>query len=112
MENWNAVLTIITGLILRIGIPIAATALMIFFLRRLDNRWQIEAKQKLQLPMAVPAQPCWEVKKCSPEQRQNCAATKQTTSPCWQFFRTEQGTLRETCLACDVFRLAPLPTGD
>ena len=58
MESWNVLLTIITGLVLRIGIPIAATALVIFFLRKLDNRWRAEASQNLQIPMAVSTVPC------------------------------------------------------
>ena len=112
MENWNMLLTIISGLFLRIGLPVAATALVIFFLRKLDNRWQTEAKQNLLVPVVAASQPCWDVTKCSPEQRRNCASSKQTAVPCWQFYRTAQGTLKETCLGCDVFRLAPLPSGD
>jgi len=112
MEIWNMLLTIITGLFLRIGLPIAATALVIFFLRKLDNRWRAEAKLNLLVPVAAASQPCWDVKNCSQEQKQNCAASKQTAVPCWQFYRTAQGTLKETCLGCDVFRLAPLPSGD
>jgi len=112
MENWNVLLTIITGLVLRIGLPVAATAFVIFFLRKLDNRWRAEAKQNLLVPAYAPSQPCWDVKKCSQEQRQNCPASEHNTSPCWQIFRSEQGTLKETCLGCDVFRQAPLMVGD
>jgi len=112
MENWNVLLAIITGMVLRIGLPIAATALAILFLRKLDNRWRAEAKQNLLVPVVATSQPCWDVKKCSPEQRKNCPASKQTASPCWQFFRNEQGTLKETCLGCEVFRHAPLLSGD
>src|SRR5665648_39148 len=108
MENWNVLLTIIAGVFLRIGVPIAATAFVIFFLRRLDNRWRAEARQNLLVPMAASSQPCWDVKKCSREQRQNCPASKQKASPCWQIFRSEHGTLKETCLGYDVFRQAPL----
>ncbi len=104
-------LTISAGLLLRIGLPIAVTALVIFFLRKMDNRWRVEAKQNLLVPVAGTSQPCWDVKNCSPEQRQKCAASKQSAVPCWQFYRSEQGILKETCLGCDVFRLAPLPSG-
>lgn len=112
MENWNVLLTIITGLFLRIGLPIAATAIMIFFLRKLDNRWRAEAKQNLLVPMAATLQPCWEVKKCNQKQRQNCPASEHSATPCWQFFRSEQGILKEICLGCEVFRQAPLMVGD
>ncbi|MCJ7621975.1 MAG: hypothetical protein MUO76_00620, partial [Anaerolineaceae bacterium] len=93
MENWNVLLAIITGLVLRIGLPIAATALVIFFLRKLDNRWREEASQNLLVPVAASAVPCWKTKNCSQELRQNCPASKQTASPCWQIFRSAQGTL-------------------
>ncbi|MFH2039727.1 MAG: hypothetical protein ABIJ65_09870 [Chloroflexota bacterium] len=112
MENWNVLLSIIVGLVLRIGLPIAATALVIFFLRRLDNRWRTEARQNLLVQVDAPTQHCWDVKKCSQEQRRNCPASKNTSIPCWQVFRSEQGILKETCLGCDVFRQAPLMAGD
>lgn len=110
MDSWTVLLSIVLGLIIRIGLPIAATALMILFLRRLDNRWKAEARANLTIPMA--SRPCWEVKKCNPENIKNCPAAAQTASPCWQFFRTEQGILKETCLGCEVFQQAPLPIGD
>jgi hypothetical protein len=112
MGNWNELLTIVLGLLMRIGIPIAATAILILFLRSLDNRWKAEAKEYLLVPMAASAKPCWEVKKCSQEQMKHCPAAVQSVSPCWQFFRTEQGALKESCLGCEVFRQAPLPIGD
>ncbi|OGN74384.1 MAG: hypothetical protein A2X25_05710 [Chloroflexi bacterium GWB2_49_20] len=112
MENWNVLLSIVIGLVLRIGLPIAVTALVIIFLRRLDNRWKAEARENLLVPVAAYSKPCWEVKNCSQEQMKACPAAKHTASPCWQFFRTEQGILKETCLGCDVFRQAPLPVGD
>ena len=112
MENWNVLLTIATGLFVRIGLPIAATAIVIFFLRKLDNRWRAEARQNLLVPMAATMQPCWEVKKCSREQMQKCPASKHTATPCWQIFRSELGILKENCLGCEVFRQAPLMVGD
>jgi hypothetical protein len=112
MENWNVLLTIITGLILRIGLPIAATVIVILFLRMLDNRWRVEARQNLLVPVVASSAPCWEITGCSQEQRENCPASKQSASPCWQFFRSKHGTLKETCLGCEVFRQAPLMIGD
>jgi hypothetical protein len=112
MNDWNVLSAVVIGLVLRIGLPIAATALVIFFLRRLDNQWKAEATERMLIPMASSGKPCWEVKKCSPEQMKTCPAASQTASPCWQFFRTDQGALKETCLGCEVFRLAPLPIGD
>lgn len=112
MDNLNAVLAIVTGLFLRIGLPVALTALAIFFLSRLDNQWRSEAKARLVVPVSASTRPCWEVKNCNQEQIKTCPAAQQTASPCWQFFRTEQGALKETCLGCDVFRQAPVAIGD
>jgi hypothetical protein len=102
----NTVLTIILGLFLRIGIPTAVTALIFFLLRRLDKRWQKEAAA---IPVITSQRPCWEIKGCNEEKRQNCLAFSQTGIPCWQVFRTKNGLLREDCLGCEVFRQAPVP---
>lgn len=112
MEGLNTPLTISLGLILRLGLPVALTALVIFFLRRLDNRWKLEARQKNQVPVFAASQPCWEIKHCSPEKMERCPAAGQTLNPCWQVFRSAQGTLKENCLGCEVFVQAPLAIGD
>jgi hypothetical protein len=102
----DTVLTLVLGLLLRIGIPVAVTALIFFLLRRLDERWQKEA---LAIPVISSQRPCWEIKGCSDEKRKNCPASAQPNVPCWQIFRTKNGLLWEECLGCDVFRLAPTP---
>ncbi len=102
----DTVLTIVLGLLLRIGIPVTVTALIFYLLRRLDERWQKEAKA---IPVINSLRPCWEIKGCSEEKRKNCKASTQPDVPCWQLFRTPKGLLREDCLGCKVFRLAPVP---
>ena len=105
----DTVLTFVVGLLLRIGIPVAVTALIFFLLRRLDERWQKEA---LAIPVIASSQrPCWEIKGCKEEKRKNCPASAQSNIPCWQVFRTKNGLLREECLGCNVFHLAPVPVG-
>jgi hypothetical protein len=103
----NAFVLFLLGTLLRIGIPVAVTILVIALLRRLDRRWQ---KQNLALPVvAAGTRPCWEIKGCSEEKRKGCAAAAKPDVPCWQVFRSKNGTLRENCLGCDVFRQAPVP---
>ena len=102
----NTVLTFVLGLLLRIGIPVAVTALVFFLLRRLDERWQKEA---MAIPVITTQRPCWEIKGCSEEKRKNCPASSQANTPCWQVFRTKNGLLREACLGCDVFHMASVP---
>jgi hypothetical protein len=103
----NTFVLFLLGTLLRIGIPVAVTILVIALLRRLDRRWQNESQS---LPV-VPAggKPCWEIKNCSAEKRKSCPAATQAGTPCWQVFRSKSGMLREDCLGCDVFRQAPVP---
>lgn len=108
MEWLNTILTIILGLLLRIGIPLAVTAGVIYLLHCLDRRWQEEA---LSVPVVAPTgKPCWEVKECPEARHKACPAAAQPGVPCWQVFRSKNGVLREACLGCNVFRQAPIPT--
>lgn len=107
METLTAVLAVVTGFALRLAIPTAITALAIYFLHRLDTRWKNEAEQQRLYPV-VEKPKCWEIHGCSPEMRATCAGY-QSTQPCWQAHRLENGYLQERCLGCDVFRKAPVP---
>ena len=104
MGTLTSFLFILAGFLVRLAIPIALTALLIFFLRKLDAHWKSEA----QAPIPVEKVQCWEVKGCTPEQMKSCAAG-QSQLPCWQVYRLPNGYLREECLACEVFRKAPIP---
>ena len=107
MEWLNIILTIILGLLLRIGIPLAVTAGVIYLLHRLDQRWQ---KAALSVPVVAPgSEPCWEVKECPEARQKACPAAAQPRVPCWQVFRSKSGVLREDCLSCEVFRQASVP---
>ena len=107
MDTITPVFAVATGIAVRLAIPIAITAIAIFFLRRLDRRWQTEAKEQLLLPVVEKVQ-CWEVNDCSAEMRESCAGY-QSEQPCWQAFREDNGYLQESCLGCDVFKKAPIP---
>ena len=105
METFISLLALIAGLLIRLAIPIALTALLIFLLRKLDTHWQAEGE----LPQAaLPAIECWKVKNCSAEQQKICVAY-QAAMPCWQAKRLPNGYLREECLSCEIFTKAPLP---
>ena len=107
MDSNMAIYAVITGVTLRLAIPIGITAIAVYFLRRLDTRWKVEAEQQLQLPV-VEKPKCWEAHDCSEEMRANCKGC-QSEQPCWQAFRKENGYLKDACLGCDVFRKAPIP---
>jgi hypothetical protein len=102
----DSILTFFLGILLRIGLPVSVTALVFLLLRRLDDRWQKEA---LAIPVISSQRPCWETRGCSEEKRKDCPAFAHSKNPCWQVFRTPNGLLKEECLGCDVFRLAPVP---
>ena len=106
MDNLNSYFYILAGLFLRLAIPIAGTILLIFFLRKLDQRWQAEAKLQ---PIRVEKPECWKTKGCPTEQVKNCPAAK-SPLPCWQAKRLPNGYLNEQCLTCSVFVEAPAPT--
>jgi len=111
MEGTGLVLTVILGILLRLGIPIAATILFIYLLKKLDERWQSEAKTQPVLPgdLVLMNQGCWDVKGCSEEMKKNCEAFAHPEAPCWQVFRASNGELLEKCVGCEVFLQAPLP---
>jgi hypothetical protein len=106
MDALYSVLAILIGLILRLVLPIAITIIAIYFLRKLDTHWQVEAEHELHVPANKVE--CWDVKHCPIEQRKECPAF---TSPlaCWQVNRLPNGYLHEECLTCKVFRNAPPP---
>lgn len=103
---------VLLGIVVRFGLPIAATLLVIWLFQKLDAKWQVEARQQLQARMALAAAnhvPCWEQHPCTPEQRAACPAYQSNQMPCWQVFRDADGRLREACMECDVFLAAPVP---
>jgi hypothetical protein len=105
METVITFFYIIAGFLLRLAIPVAATILLVFMLRKLDARWQAEAELK---PNPINKPECWKIKGCTPEQMENCEAVT-SALPCWQVHRLPNGYLREECLSCEVFTKAPIP---
>jgi MerR family transcriptional regulator, heat shock protein HspR len=49
--------------------------------------------------------PCWAIRNCSAEDRDNCQAFYSSTYPCWE--ASEKGTLckNTNCRECDVYRV-------
>jgi hypothetical protein len=110
VDTLPTVLSLLGGLLLRLALPLAATVLTVWLLRRLDARWQREAEQQGWSAAGMPlATPCWQIRQCSAARRADCPAYQQSHVPCWQVFRSSSGQLREGCLDCAVFRGAPVP---
>jgi hypothetical protein len=102
------IIFLILGLVVRLGIPLGITLLLIRWLGRLDARWREEARHEDQfLATGAPCNPgCWLVRRCLPEQIAKCPAFAHKETPCWQVFRQKNGALRESCLTCVLFKTA------
>jgi hypothetical protein len=108
------VAALLLGLLLRYGVPIGITALVVWMLTKLDARWQEQADLRRVARSTLGAEVrqvrCWETTECSRDQRENCPAYTEPEVPCWQVFRKRDSRLREECLTCHVFLEAPVPT--
>jgi hypothetical protein len=108
MEWMMSILTFAAGLLVRLLVPLALTAFLVWLLGRLDEKWQA-GRPASQAATLARNSGCWIAKECSPEQQARCDARAHPEMPCWQYFRQPDGTLQERCLACKIFREAPLP---
>lgn len=133
MESLTNIWSIVLLFVLRLGVPLLITLALGYFLKRLDARWQAEARQERMVresaapskPVAVPkpvgqrpfqplialqssgAMPCWMVKGCTDAMRAACAATHQPNVPCWQARTIAEGRLPAECKGCDVHMPTP-----
>ncbi len=100
--------------VLRLGVPLAVTLLVGYWLHRLDAKWQAEAQAQWEASrvQAEPIQskflehlnqPCWLVKGCDAATRAHCPAAQQPHLPCWLTRRSPNGQLMEACYGCEIF---------
>lgn len=121
MNILTETLALVVLFVLRLGVPIAVTMLIVGGLRRLDARWQAEADAQ-RTSRAVAAgllastaalsplaaeRPCWERNDCPPETRRQCAACALTDIPCWMARLRADGKLPARCYGCALFRTRP-----
>ncbi len=106
MEWWNYFPNMLLGLLIRIGIPLVITLVLIWVVRRLDQNWRNDGAV---VTVRAKNTGCWKNKSCSEEDRAKCTAYANQDIACWQHFRHADGTLRSDCIGCDVFRQAPVP---
>jgi len=105
METIPAFLALCFGLLVRLALPIAITLVLVYFLRKLDSRWQAEARLQ---PVPLQKPESRKIKDCPLERQTNCIA-RTSSLPCWQMLRLPNGYLREECISCKVFIDAPIP---
>lgn len=104
MDTMNSLYAVLTGLVIRLAIPIGITLIAIMVLKKLDAHWQKEADQSLSLDVEKPH--CWEISECDPVANRDCPA-RTSPVPCWQYYRLSNGYLNEKCLTCKVFLQMP-----
>ena len=113
MDDLATALMVILGTVLRVGIPVALTILVIRWLHQLDSQWLKQADQDSAEAGVTRLLPgnigCWEINGCSQEKKESCKAYAHPESPCWQVFRGKDGALQERCLGCKVFKETPIP---
>jgi hypothetical protein len=135
MTSLTEILYIIGLFVLRLGIPIAVTLTIAYFLHRLDARWEkearlqqdagratkeVEQRKSVSIPLPQPAmpvpiplaldsygKPCWELKDCDPVEMADCPARQDSSVPCWQARRQEEGRIPVECYHCEIFLATP-----
>ena len=107
MQTLNPTLVILIGLVLRLIVPLAITALIVYSLRKLDARWQAEARDEEKV-MAIVEMPCLKIDELSTDKTNSRISL--STQPCWQMHRSTNGYLNEACLDCEVFLKATAAT--
>lgn len=106
--------------LLRLGVPLAITAVVVWWLRRLDARWQAQAEaesrrvlelkaEPVVVAAAQPARPCWEERNCAESVREHCPAYFQPAVPCWLARRAADGHLPAACADCARFTPVSAP---
>ena len=114
-ELWTG--AVIVGMFaLRLGVPLAITLAIGYFLRRVDAKWQAEALAYREANRTEEKtlagresfdgeQPCWVIKMCDESVRAKCPAPLTPNIPCWLARRRVEGTLPVECYDCDRFSL-------
>lgn len=134
MIDFTDVLVVMGMFALRVGVPAAIIALAVYWLKRLDQRWEAEARAERALtkraepvrpatrpqPQTRPAaeaqpglavatgEPCWDVNACPEGMKANCPAYKNPEQACWQARLQAEGKIPENCVTCEVFQRYPV----
>lgn len=120
--DWLLEAAIILGMfVLRLGVPLAITFAVSYWLRRLDAKWQAEALARLaasqteqanseaQIEMFRPIEPpCRVVRNCPEAVYTDCPAFRHPHRPCWLARYQFEGRLAADCYRCKLFRAGQL----
>ncbi len=93
----------------RIGIPIALTLAFGHWLERKlrPSEGPAEDQEKvrpIRKASNVIRLHCWDIKRCEPAKRAQCAACRHPDLPCWLALQVEGGKVRENCFTCGFYK--------
>jgi len=116
VESWQMAVGVAAMFIVRLGVPLAVTVAVGYWLRRLDEKWQAEAMARRATALAqqhqsepqiellkVIAPPCWVTNNCPEVARKNCPACQNPDLPCWLARIRAEGRLPAKCYNCNNF---------
>lgn len=109
-EFWSDTFVVISMFLLRVGVPIALTiALGKWLEKKLAPREAAEEPSKMKTILLrahskVIQLHCWDVKRCAPAIRAQCAAYKHPQLPCWLAIQADAGKVRAECFACAFYK--------
>jgi hypothetical protein len=98
---------VLVGLLVRIVLPLLLMTGLVSLLRRLDARWQAEARHQQELANEDTEIHLLKLNECAIDGISKKLSV-QSNEPCWQHFRKNNGYLHEECLHCKVFRAVPI----
>lgn len=116
--DWLLETVIILGMfVLRLGMPLAITLLLGYWLRRLDAKWQAEAQVQQEAILSqqekwaepememlrVMKEPCWVIKTCPETVYSQCPAYHHPDVPCWMARFRAEGIIPAKCYRCTLF---------
>ncbi len=103
MQTLNDILSVLGLFVLRIGIPLAITLGIGYWLEKRLRPPVTEPTHNIQ-PILGQAQHCWEIKGCAPEAIQKCPAFIRQDLPCWLANQVATGSLKPGCATCGQFK--------
>lgn len=121
MEEWWLQTAAVVGMfVLRLGVPVAITVAVSYWLHRLDAKWKAEAlarkadtvvAAKQEIGAFKPAlatfkaidQPCWLFNNCGEAAYSQCAAHDSPDLPCWMARLRAESRLPSGCPQCELF---------
>jgi hypothetical protein len=121
--QWQSPLVVLFLFVLRLALPLFALLGVGYLYERYLvprlSRPSQDKRQGVRVPTpslgqivtqpgyAAEAVPCWEFKKCTPEQMVQCSVPRRPGVPCWLTRQIIESHLPDECLGCEIFQSRP-----